>query len=146
MITGNKTKAIFTTFFLFLILFSSSQIYTIGPMFHYYFGDRKGAFSWGIEGAMWDFSKRIPYGYDVGLEFQKSKFRIYSEIQTGIIFAGVSGGLGLAFKKEERVKLFLQGSIWANALIGLDFRLRTLKDDNFAPGVYVKIPFGDLGL
>lgn len=116
------------------------RIYTIGPMFHLNFGNKKIQSSWGIEAAVWDFSEVYPYGFDAGLEWQKQKFRIYAEAQTGLVFAGTSGGFGCQFQKQSAPKLFIQGSLWANVFIGLDVRFRTTKEDWLAPGVYTKIP------
>lgn len=139
-----------TKFFLVCLIFAGSltaqQIYTVGPMFHVNFGHKIVNTSWGIEAAFWDFSGGTPVGMDFGLEWQKPKFRIYTEAQTGLYFVGASGGFGCEFQKENSPKLFLQGSVWANAFIGLDFRFRTTKEGYFAPGIYTKIPIIPGGL
>ena len=66
--------------------------------------------------------------------------------QQGIIFVGTGLGMGVEFQKEIKPKLFLQGSLWANAIIGIDLRFRTRKEDFFATGVYTKIPIMPGGL
>lgn len=131
---------------IFTVFANAQQVYTIGPMFHVNFGNKIVTTSWGVEAAFWDFSSVYPVGFDLGLEWQKPKFRMYTEAQTGIYFAGTSGGFGCEFQKENSPKLFLQGSVWANAFIGLDFRFRTTKEGYFAPGIYTKIPIIPGGL
>ena len=147
LISFSKVKIILTLMVLFFLQSTFAQkVYTIGPMFHLNFGDKKLQPSWGVECAYWDFSSSQPFGIDLGIEFQQHKYRVYSEFQTGIIFVGTGLGMGVEFQKEIKPKLFLQGSLWANAIIGIDLRFRTRKEDFFATGVYTKIPIMPGGL
>lgn len=119
------------------------EVWTIGPMIHYSFGGDKRHFSWAIELAYWNI-KDVPYSFDAAVEFSKKRFRIYSEVQTGVGAAGVSIGPVLEINKEERkAHLGFQTTVWANYFIGLDYRYRRIDKTNFhCIGTYGKIPFG----
>jgi len=136
-------KIYFYNFFL-IIIFSfpfhttiGQQLFTIGPTVHFRVGDKfKPAY--GLEFAYWDY-EHFPYSVDLGIEYEKSKFRIYSEAQTGIAVTGFSAGPVLEFAKQTPVKLGLQGTAWLNYFIGVDYRFRIMSGSNYyAPGVYAK--------
>ena len=111
-------------------------------MLHINIGNKQVKASLGFELAYWNFSHNLPYGCDIGIEHEKSKWRIYSEAQTGFIWGGLSAGPCLEIRKESNCKLFVQTSIWANAIIGIDFRMRYGEGEHyFCPGLYAKIPF-----
>lgn len=145
-----KTKTLIAILLLLTTLcFSASaqSIISIGPMFHLNIGNKVVKTSFGVELAYWNFSQTLPYGIDIGIERQKSKWRIYSEAQTGLIFGGISVGPCLEIRKDSCSKLFLQTSVWANAFIGLDMRFRFGKNERyFSPGLYAKLPFPPNGL
>ncbi|MFL5728352.1 MAG: hypothetical protein ACJ75J_02590, partial [Cytophagaceae bacterium] len=134
----------------FLILFMlitpvsialAQEYYTIGPMLHFNIGDEKVRTSFGIEFAYWNYSN-FPYSFDFGVDFQKYKTRIYTEMQTGAAATGVSAGPFMEFKKKSSVQVGLQSSVWLNYIIGVDLRGRWQKgQDYFAPGIYAKIPW-----
>jgi hypothetical protein len=118
----------------------AQEAFTIGPMVHFTIGNKFRP-SYGLEFAYWNYS-HFPYSIDFGIDFEKSKFRIYSEIQTGIVITGVSAGPCVEFKKDSPVQVGLQGSFWLNYFVGLDYRFRYMKGkDYFAPGIYAKVPF-----
>jgi hypothetical protein len=144
-------------FFLFLIFifffnFVNSQsrtVWTFGPMFHFYFG-KKFDFSVGLEAAVWKASEEVgwkhPYSIDFGVEsLNGGKVWIYSEFQTGVLLAGISIGPCLEIRKDsvQTIHFGMQGSVWANFIVGTDARLRWVDDNvTFSPGAYLKIPFG----
>lgn len=117
----------------------AQHVFTAGPMLHYNFGGgSKGHFSFGLEVAYWNVYE-LPYGVDFGVDFEKDRFRIYSEAQTGLYFGGVSAGSFLEFPKGEAPRLGLQSSLWVNAIIGLDIRARFSRaETRIAPGLYGK--------
>jgi hypothetical protein len=120
----------------------AQSVYTIGPMLHFNIGDRPVRTSFGIEFAYWNID-HTPYGFDLGFDCQKGKFRLYSEMQTGVGVAGMSAGPFLEFRNEKPVSLGMQGSIWANYIVGMDLRFRFSKgQDYFAPGFYAKYLWG----
>ncbi|MFN5183371.1 MAG: hypothetical protein ACK5D5_10160 [Bacteroidota bacterium] len=135
-------------YFFFLLVFifskniSSQSIWTIGPMLHVNFGDSKTRCSWNLEAAYWNFSG-FPWSVDMALEFEKQKFRFYSEIQTGVGVAGLSSGPVLEFNREEHKLAFgWQASVWGNYYWGFDLRYRRIGDKSFfAPGTYLKVAF-----
>ena len=112
--------------------------YTIGPMFHFNIGGKQMKTSFGMEFSYWNYN-HFPYSVDFGFDFQKSKFRLYSEMQTGIVALGLSSGPYMELRKNAPVNFGLQGSLWANCILGMDMRFRITKgQDYFAPGVYTK--------
>lgn len=120
----------------------SQTILSAGPMLHVNFGGEKIRASWGFEVAWWNFSG-FPYSIDVCPEFEKKKFRLYAEIQTGIGVAGISAGPVLEFQTEEKkIRAGVQTSIWANYYWGFDFRMRFIDHKTLiCPGTYLKVPF-----
>lgn len=150
----SKTKKIFISglshfkWNLFFVLLTSyylvpaQSIWTAGPMLHFNIGGGKSRTSFGVEFAYWNFS-RFPYSYDFCAEFASKRIRLYSELQTGVGIAGISGGPVLEFQTDSsRVKLGFQASIWANYYLGVDMRVRFIdKKAFFCPGTYVKVGF-----
>src|SRR5437879_2862168 len=62
------------------ISFGDKGIILVGPMVHWDFGNHSNGFSYGIESSYWNFLHGIwPYGFDLGLEYGYSHFRLYSE-------------------------------------------------------------------
>ena len=117
-----------------------SQIVMVGPMVQFNFEGKKVKPSFAIEASYW-LLKDFPYGFDAALEFQKGKFRIYTEAQTGIGLAGVSAGPFIEFAKSSPVKAGVQFTAWANYYIGADVRIRVYNGpDIFSAGVYGKLP------
>ena len=115
----------------------------LGPMLHYNIGGEKNRFSFAIELAYWNY-EGFPYSADAGIEFEKQKIRLYSELQTGIGLAGLAIGPVFEVKtKEKKVHLGLQGSLWANYFLGFDVRFRKSGDEFYlSPGTYFKLPVG----
>lgn len=118
----------------------AQHVFTAGPMFHLNFGGgQKAQGSFGLEVAYWNVFGALPYGFDLGVDFEKNRLRIYSEAQTGIYFGGLSAGPYLEFPKDAPARLGLQTSLWANAFVGIDFRARFGRGESrFAPGLYGK--------
>jgi hypothetical protein len=110
-------------------------------------GGSKAQVSWGIEAAYWN-AFGVPYGVDLGFDIEKGVWRLYTEAQGSIAYAGASLGPYLEFRKDAPMKLGLQTSIWANAYLGADLRMRVTRGETrFAPGLYGKYlftPGGDL--
>lgn len=138
--------------FIFLVIISSvissnlfsqkNQVWMVGPMLHFNFGNKEMRTSFGLEVAYWNYDG-FPYSVDCGIEFEKRKIRLYTEGQTGIALAGVSLGPVLEFRKDDTSKLGVQGSLWANYFGGIDFRYRAIAGDSYlSPGAYFKIPLG----
>jgi hypothetical protein len=138
-------------------LYSSPRVgyLTIGPMFHYYFGKNSGGWNFSFELAYWNHPAQewgdiytaedgVPgYSCNIGIEGGgKGKKRIYSEFQTGIQFVGVSIGPVMEIDfKGKNVQFGIQGSAWANYLLGLDIRIRYISEETFfSPGIYAKVP------
>jgi hypothetical protein len=117
------------------------EVWMIGPMLHYNFGGEKRHFSWAIELAYWNI-KNVPYSIDGGIEFSRKRTRLYSEVQTGLGFTGISVGPVLEFNKEEhKAHLGYQTTLWLNYFIGVDFRYRRIDKTNFkCVGLYGKLP------
>ena len=127
---------------------SAQEIWTVGPMLHFNFGgEKKITTSFAIERAYWNL-QGFPYGADFALEFDKGKFRIYSEFQTGVGVTGISFGPVLEFNRtESRTNLGVQGTFWVNYYLGVDYRFRVIgKNTIHAFGLYGKLPVADSGL
>lgn len=142
-----KRLIVFLIFASYCFFCNAQSIISIGPMVHFNIGNKTVKTSFGVELAFWDFSQSLPYGCDIGIEHQKSKWRIYSEVQTGLVFGGISAGPCLEIRKDSCCKMFLQTSVWANAFLGMDMRFRFGKGERyFSPGLYAKLPFPPNGL
>jgi hypothetical protein len=120
-----------------------SQVWMLGPMLHFNFSNKVMHTSFGVELAYWNYT-HFPYSFDFGIEFEKKKFRIYSEAQTGIGLIGLSMGPVLEYQSDEnKMKLGAQGSVWANYFGGFDLRFRKVGGtSSLSPGLYFKIPLG----
>jgi hypothetical protein len=95
-------KKLFISIILFFVISKSFGFHnirhavTVGPMLHLNFEQKsKPQVSFSVEAAYW----MIPDGFwprplsiDIGIEMERFKTRIYSEIQTGALFAGISAG------------------------------------------------------
>src|ERR1044071_8535870 len=92
---------------LFPVSVFAQEIYMIGPMIHFNFSEHQCHVSYAIEASYWNID-HFPYSADVGLEFEKGKFRIYSEAQTGVGLIGVASGPFIEFAKDKGVRGGLQ--------------------------------------
>jgi hypothetical protein len=124
----------------------TNEVWMLGPMLHFNFGGEKRHISFALELAYWNYDK-FPYSFDGGIEFEKQKIRLYSEVQTGIGVAGLAAGPLIEFQtKEKTIKGGFQGSLWGNYFLGFDLRVRrTGKETFFSPGTYFKVPLGIFG-
>lgn len=133
-------KGLFVLLCFFCMAPAFAQVVMVGPMLHLNFEGKKVKPSFAVEASCW-WLKGIPYGVDAGFEFQKGKFRLYSEAQTGIGIAGLSAGPFVEFAKATPVKAGLQLTGWMNYYIGADLRVRIYRGpDVFAAGLYGKLP------
>jgi hypothetical protein len=122
-------------------------------MTHLNFGKNQRTLSTGIEFAIWKYHVKemfmfgsAPadgdpgYGADFGMEWDEGKFRLYAEAQSGVVYAGASLGPVVEWSGDWTPSIGLQGSIWANYLLGLDLRYRRVNGENWlAPGAYGKL-------
>ena len=133
-------------FFIFLSASSIAQnisetIFFVGPMVHYNIGGGDNKFSFAIEASGWLINKDLPLplGGDLGIEFQRKKVRVYSELQTGALL-GLSVGPVLEFSENDP-ELGFQSSIWTAFLLGVDMRYRRINKINYySPGIFFKFP------
>lgn len=117
----------------------AQELWTIGPMLHVNFGGEKRTTSFAIEAAYWNTSK-TPYSIDFGVEFDRKKTRLYSELQTGIGITGISLGPVIQFSSTTGTKLGVQGSCRINYVLGVDYRMRFLRDEKIhSVGSYAKV-------
>ena len=100
---------------------------TFGPFVHVHFGKEKTC-SYGIEASYWSYRGDyiLPVGFDIGLEFEKSIFRFYSDFKALVAFLGLSAGPVFEFKKNLAPALGLQGSAW----LGLPIPISLLTEPN----------------
>lgn len=114
------------------------------------FGNNDIKFSCGIELAYWSLyqvdkkNTSDPIGFDIGIDFDKDKFRLYSEFQTGIIFFGLSIGPVIESTYHDiayNYHLGVQASLWGACYGGVNLRIRSLESYYFAPGIFIKYPF-----
>jgi hypothetical protein len=144
----NFLKILVTTGFVLTLQVTTTaqEIWTIGPMLHVNFGEEKPTVSFAIEAAYWNVTN-MPYSVDFGIEFDRKKTtRLYTELQTGIGVAGISLGPVFQYNKTS-AKLGLQGSCWVNYFLGVDYRMRFLRDEKIkSVGTYVKLPVATSGL
>lgn len=124
----------------------SQEIWTIGPMLHLNFGGEKRSTSFAIETAYWNVDG-FPYSVDLGLEFERKRFRLYSEGQTGILLTGLSFGPVIEFQKGNGIHVGVQGSCWINYGLGVDYRMRFIDHQKIkSVGLYAKLPISTSGL
>lgn len=138
-----KRKLFILLFFLVTIFKTglSQEIWTIGPMLHINLGGEKKRFSFAIEGSYWNLNHFF-YGVDGGIEFEKNRIRIYSELQTGFGLAGIALGPLLEINTfQGKAHLGMQSSVWANYFVGVDYRRRWVDKTKYnCFGLYLKVP------
>ena len=141
---------------IFLVSVMFSKLYSqnneilglIGPSFHFNF--EKGGkmkFSGGLEFSGWFATNGGPGmltkspGFDVGIEFEQGKIRLYSEAQYGFI-VGASAGPVLQYSfSDKKICTGFQTSVWLSFFLGGEIRGRFMQDGiYFSPGVFVKLP------
>jgi hypothetical protein len=143
----NKKLYVLVLFFIGMCNTSFSQrIWTMGPMIHFNFGGEKPRVSYSFEVAYWNLDHFF-YSIDGGLEVESGKFRLYSELQTGIGLAGIACGPVLEINtRQGGTHLGVQGSVWANYFLGMDVRKRWVNKTTYTSlGLYVKAPFASSG-
>ena len=134
---------------MFIVLFSMAistsnyaQFVFFGPMLHYNIGVKtKNHFSFGLEASLWGKSTTplSVTSIDCGVEFERDKVRLYSELQVGLL-VGASIGYVQEFYDGES-KGGIQGSIWGAFFGGVDMRYRYVGGFHyFAPGLFLKYP------
>jgi hypothetical protein len=118
----------------------SSQFVFVGPMVHWRFGSTvEKQIDYGLEASFWEDDVQV--GVDLGVDFSKNKFRVYSELEPSLIIIGLSGGMVVEFSKNEMSKLGFQGSVWAACFAGVDYRFRILNGENIRMfGLFAKAP------
>ena len=138
---------------IFLVSVMFSKLYSqnneilglIGPSFHFNF--EKGGkmkFSGGLEFSGWFVKNKGGLGgpgFDVGIEFEQGKIRLYSEAQYGLI-GGASAGPVLQYSfSDKKICTGFQTSVWLSFFLGGEIRGRFMQDGiYFSPGVFVKLP------
>ncbi|MFH0920683.1 MAG: hypothetical protein V1913_09995 [Fibrobacterota bacterium] len=144
---GNMMRIHFIPlFFLWAEAFSA---FTLGPMVHVNFGNGKVRLSGGIEYACWfmpgEIVKELPVGFDLGLEFERDRVRLYSEAQAGVFVSGVSLGPVLEFYDYGGpCVLGFQGSVWGACFGGVNIRFRRVEYPVFSPGLFLKYIGGEI--
>ena len=134
------------------ILQNNEILGLIGPSFHFNF--EKGGkmkFSGGLEFSGWFVKNgggllglgmltKSP-GFDVGIEFEQGKIRLYSEAQYGFI-VGASAGPVLQYSfSDKKICTGFQTSVWLSIFLGGEIRGRFMQDGIYlSPGVFVKVP------
>ena len=120
----------------------SQTVFMLGPIVHFNFGEHKPRISYGFECSYWDV-RYFNYGVDVGAEYESEKFRIYSELETGVGIAGVAAGPVFELNTtENKTHLGFQGSVWTNFFLGFQYRKRWIDKTMFnCAGIYAKVPF-----
>ena len=134
---------------IFLVSVMFSKLYSqnneilglIGPSFHFNF--EKGGkmkFSGGLEFSGWFVKNVGGLGFDVGIEFEQGKIRLYSEAQYGFI-GGASAGPVLQYSfSDKKICTGFQTSVWLSIFLGGEIRGRFMQDGiYFSPGVFVKL-------
>ena len=122
-----------------------SHVKTFGPTININIGNNKYELSIGVEYSYWDCSHNVPYGFDIGIEYQTGKIRTYSEIQTGALI-GIS--LGPVIQSNIKgIDFGIQSSIWGviggePVVGGLNIRYRYIKNHYFCPGLLGKVWWG----
>ncbi len=135
---------------LFLLIFviysynkvKAQSIWTAGPMLHININDKKLKCSYSLEVAYWNF-KGFPWSIDGAIEFERKKFRLYTEAQTGFGLAGISSGPVFEINREDKkIGLGWQSSLWGNYYLGFDIRFRKISGKKFfCLGSYFKTGF-----
>lgn len=123
---------------------SEPVFWTFGPMLHFNFGKKWDGISLGFEVSRWteidpDAEDDPMLGWDIGVEFQREKSRIYSEVQYGF-YAGASTGLYMELHESRPPDFGVQGSLWGALGVGADLRARIgTSGATFSPGLFAKV-------
>lgn len=134
------------------------RYFSIGPMLHWNFsrGDFRFA-SYGLEAAWWSYSyggegllggpaplieefDRPGYGLAAGFDAGRGSCRWYVEPEIGWGLGGFSLGPVVELPYSGvATRWGIQGSAWANFILGADLRYRRLGGEGYlAPGAYAK--------
>ncbi len=136
-------RKIILSVFLLIIVHEYSNCQTIwmaGPTFHLDLGNHHIKPSFGFEVSCWKVIG-VLCSVDAGFEYSIRRFRVYSEVQSGIGLTGASFGPVLEKGNGESIKIGLQGSCWINYFLGLDYRVRYMDGSYYqCPGTYFKLP------
>ncbi|MFD2512735.1 hypothetical protein ACFSRY_02545 [Pontibacter locisalis] len=137
-----KYKLLFLVLLLTFSKVQAQDVFSVGPAFHYNFGDKKPKVSWGVEAAIWWYEDKFPISANLGFDKRKGSTVLYSQAQTGVGLAGISVGPYLEFRKEEASTTFgLQTDYWLNYYAGLNYRIRYGGGEKQrAFGLYLKAP------
>ncbi|HEX3007659.1 MAG TPA: hypothetical protein VHO90_08610 [Bacteroidales bacterium] len=121
----------------------TKEVWMFGPMLHFNFGNKEVHTSIGIELSYWNYT-HFPYSVDFGIDFERKKSRLYSEVQTGIGILGISAGPVIELNRyEHKLMAGFQGSLWGNYFGGFDLRYRKMGGNSYiSPGGYFKLPMG----
>ena len=123
---------------------------TIGPMFHVNFCESGIKYSLGIEISYWAGRNDNLLGLNLGFDKLISKsepFVLYSEFQVLLpssnmhkgFFNGLSIGPNLSISHNPHIGI--QGSVWAEYLLGADLRFKHLNNASyFSFGAFGKCP------
>lgn len=127
---------------LFFTVNGFCQYVFFGPMLHYNFGKEKNNISFALEVSVWTEFLNLPASLDLGVEVEKTKTRIYSEVQYSIVpLTGISFGIVKEFPNKECPKTGIQASLWCAYFGGLDVRYRKIGENKYiAPGLFFKFP------
>jgi hypothetical protein len=141
MKTTTKLKLLTLVLTTCLKLSYSQEAWLIGPMVHINFGGEKTHVSYAVECSVWD-AQHPFYGADAGIEFERNRVRIYSELQAGLLLTGVSAGPVLEINTlKNTAHLGFQSSVWANYFVGVDYRKRWIDHTTYnCVGFYTKVP------
>jgi hypothetical protein len=141
---GLKYKLLLILILLAISNVNAQDVFSVGPAFHYNFGDKKPKVSWGVEASLWWFEDyKVPFSANLGIDRRKGSTILYTQAQTGLAVIGISAGPYIEFKKEEPTVLGLQTDYWVNYYTGLNYRVRYTKGaPQKAIGLYLKVPIG----
>ena len=138
---GLKYKLLFVIILITFSQANAQDVFSVGPAFHFNFGEQRPKVSWGVEASIWWFKDQIPVSANLGFDRRAGSTILYSQVQTGIGIAGVSAGPYIEFKKENTPIIGLQTDYWLNYYAGLNYRVRYGKGGNQkALGLYLKAP------
>jgi hypothetical protein len=129
-------------FLLPLSALKAQDVFSVGPAFHFNFGDKKPKISWGVEASLWWYeNNNVPVSANLGFDRRKGSTILYTQAQTGVALAGLSAGPYVEFRKEEPTIVGLQTDYWVNYYLGLNYRVRYNKEGTKkAFGLYIKAP------
>ena len=123
-------KLVTTIFFLLMMKASANEAFTFGPIINFHLSSFLDN-SYGVEGAYWRniTGSRLPWGFDFGMETSQNNYSVYSELQIGLGFYGLSVGpvYENTYANPSAGSLSLQASVWLNAFIGTAYRYKASK-------------------